>query len=426
MRLLFVTTLWAIGLSLAAADCPFSGAGGAPCPFSKAKARTKGSSSSSAAAAPPPMSPARSEYKTGKGCTCSSECGAGLGGTSYAMCDWCWTQGKCGKRGIRGWWDYCVYPQMDAFEAQTHGDKLAQLWAKVTAPGVVNQSAEILSVPEASIKALTESMRTTFDDHWEVFPLNRSKVIHTQGVHCQFELAVDDASPFTGILAAGTTSTGILRMGNALDMQAMSFPGMGIKFLRTGVKSANFVTLRLGGATKSNWNYFGAPQTNNVAPPDALVMTGKFQQATGCVSRVGLSDLCAYDQEGRKATPLKFPYELMFYPTGHANFSDAEKNNTQLISELASIPAGTKLYDVLAFDSPAAKAGAGNKTTVGTLTTTTACYPSLFGDKQLFFRHQRMEEDFAAEPGWIEGAVALGDENCKATVGPISKWQCAP
>jgi hypothetical protein len=429
-RLLFLSALWAARLSLAAAGgCPVSsGAGGAPCPFSKAhKAHATKKAAAAAAAAPPPMSPARSAYKTGKGCTCSSECGAGLGGSSYATCDWCWTQNKCGTRGLRGYWDYCVYPQMDAFEAQAHDDKLAQLWAKVTAPDVVGQSAKIFSLPVAVTKALAESMRTTFDDHWEVFPLNRSKAIHTQGVHCQFELAVDDKSPFTGILAAGTTSTGILRMGNAMDMSAMSFPGMGIKFLRTGVKSANFVTLREHGATSSNWNYFGAPQSNNVSPPDVLVRTHKFQQATGCISRVGLSDLCAYDQAGRKATPeLKFPYELIFYPTGQANFSDAKKGNAQLLSELASIPAGTQLYDVVAFDSPTAKADSRRKTQVGTLTTTTACHPSLFGDEQLFFRHQRMEEDFAAEPEWIEGAAALGDENCKATVGPISKWQCAP
>ena len=412
--MILVAVLTTTCFFVSGASCPAMGHGKGPCPFAK----TSG--------APPPMSPPHTEYKTGKGCTCSSACGTGLGGKSYATCDWCWTKNKCGEWGVRGYWDYCVYPQMNAYEAQTHSDKLAQLWGKITAPDVVGKSAEVFSLPTAVKKALGESMRTTFDDNWDVFPANRSKVIHTQGVHCQFELDVDDSSPFTGILARGTKSTGILRMGNAMDMRAMSFPGMGFKFLRTGVKSANFVTLRLGGATSSNWNYFGAPQTNNVAPPDALVLTGKFQQATGCVSRVGLSDLCAYDQAGQKATKLKFPYEIMFYPTGKANFSVTREDNAQLISELASIPAGTELYRVLAFETPAAKADDGNKIFVGTIKTTTACYPSLFGDGRLFFRHQRMEEDFEAEPGWIEDATALGDENCKATVGPISKWQCAP
>lgn len=315
---------------------------------------------------------------------------------------------------------------MDEYEVQTHEDKLSQLWDKITAPGVVGKSAKIIPLPKVVAKVLAESMRTTFDDNWDVFPLNRSKVIHQQGVHCQFELAVDDSSPFTGILTGGTKSIGILRMGNALDLGVSSFPGMGFKFLRTGVKSANFVTLRLGGATSSNWNYFGAPQTNNVSPPKALAASRKFHQATGCISRVGLSDLCAFNQAGEKATKLKFPYEILFYPTGKANFSVTKKDNAQLISELASIPAGTELFHVLAFDTPAAKLHDREKIFLGTVKTTTACYPSLFGDKTLFFRHQRMEEDFAAEPGWIKDANALRDNDCKATTGPISKWQCTP
>jgi hypothetical protein len=94
------------------------------------------------------------------------------------------------------------------------------------------------------------------------------------------------------------------------------------------------------------------------------------------------------------------------------------------LAELTSIPVGTALFDVFAFASPKDKKQ-GVREPVGELRTTSPCYASLFSDSQLFFRHQRMEEDFAATPDWIaQMHEHFPGYVCDATATPVSKWQC--
>jgi hypothetical protein len=320
-----------------------------------------------------------------------------------------------------------VYAAQKPFDAQSADAKMTQLWGDLTAPDVVGKSADPLLTVNSIADVVKESMITTFDDAWEVFPANRTKVIHTQGVVCQFDLAVSSDSPFTGILGAGKTQRGLIRMGSAgnLDdpLAPLFFPGMGIKFLRSGVRTGSFVALRTTGPNTGIYDFFNTTFSNHAVPASALQALQKFQQASGCINMVGLSDLCTYDQAGTKAPEPKFPFELIFEGTGHTHSSNVKKSNAQLLAELASIPPGTELFKLGAYASPTDKK---NKqlTEIGTITTASQCYQTLFGDHQLFVRHQRMEEDFAQAPGWIEEMKALGDDTCKPTVGPISQWQC--
>jgi len=245
---------------------------------------------------------------------------------------------------------------------------------------------------------------------------------------CQFDLSVQSSSPFTGILSPGKQS-GMIRLGSASSLDGLHpphvptvFPGFGIKFLRSGVRSANWVSLRQTGPGGS-YNFFDSTFSNHVAPDSALIALGKFQQASGCVDSVGLSDACTYTQDGEKVDDPQFPFELWFEPTGAVSFEDKRKENFQLLAELAGIPDGSELFTVHAFMSPADKL-AGKEITIGTLTTTGTCHQSKFGDLDLFFRHQRMEEDFAQKPEWIPQMAALGQVACLATTGPIAQWQC--
>ena len=142
-----------------------------------------------------------------------------------------------------------MYPKMDAFEAQSQDQKMDQLWEKITDPSVVGKSAPAKNIAVAVADTLTESMITVFEDKREVMPKGREKVIHGQGVLCQFKLAVSADSPFTGVLAPGDQS-GLIRMGSATSLDGVTgqfFPGFGIKFLRSGVLSADWVALRATG-----------------------------------------------------------------------------------------------------------------------------------------------------------------------------------
>merc|ERR1712028_312522 len=104
-------------------------------------------------------------------------------------------------------------------------------------------------------------------------------------------------------------------------------------------------------------------------------------------------------------------------------FPYSKKSNADLLGELASLPDGTEIFNIKAFASPADKMQ-GKKTTIGTLTSTGTCHQSIFGDLDLFFRHQRMEEDFAIRTEWLPQMKALGDSVCDASAGDVSQWQC--
>jgi len=324
--------------------------------------------------------------------------------------------------GFSGHWDYCVYPASDKFDAQDHDTKANQLWAKITDESMVGKSAPVLSVIGTLKSILTESMITAFDDHMETFPKMRKKVIHVQGVNCPFRLDVT-SKQFTGILQEGST-TGVIRMGSAASLESGPgiFPGFGIKWLRSGVGSADFVALRETGPGGS-WDYFKSTLGNHVAPAGALQKTGKFQQASGCIDMVGLSNVCTWTQDGQKVDKPVFPFEITF-EAADINFPDEKKTNADLVTELESIPVGSKLYNVYTYASPNDKI-ADKKTKLGVMTTIAQCHASLFGDQHLFFRHQRMEEDFALAPEWIPQMKGLKDTACIATAKPISNWQCA-
>jgi hypothetical protein len=258
-------------------------------------------------------------------------------------------------------------------------------------------------------------------------PTGRKKVIHAQGVMCKFDFAVHSTSPFTGVLSPGKQS-GLIRFGSAASLDEplvpKIFPGFGIKFLRSGARSADWVALRTIGDGGS-YNFMESQFSNHAAPNAALVSLGKFQQASGCIDMVGLSDACTYTQAGKKVSKPVFPFEVFFEPTGKVRFPDKRKKNADMLKELSTIPDGTDIFTVYAFMSPTDKKQ-GKNITIGTMTTTDACHQTLFGDLDLFFRHQRMEEDFALAPEWIPEMKALGDPTCEATVGPVSKWQCPP
>jgi hypothetical protein len=170
---------------------------------------------------------------------------------------------------------------MRDFDAQTYGEKMEQLWANTTAPSVVGKSLPAKSLPEVVGQIVTESMITPFEDQWEVLPEGRSKVIHGQGVVCQVVMQISAASPFTGVLAPGNAS-GLLRLGSATTLDFEIFPGLGIKFPRSGVRSASWVALRTSGPGGSN-DFFNSTFSNHVAPPPQLVALHKFQQASGCI-----------------------------------------------------------------------------------------------------------------------------------------------
>ena len=82
------------------------------------------------------------------------------------------------------------------------------------------------------VALFTESVKTTFDCEWDVFPAGRLKAIHGIGAICPFKVNIE-SSPFTGLYKGGEVH-GLIRMGAGIDftdpLSSGFLPGAAVKF----------------------------------------------------------------------------------------------------------------------------------------------------------------------------------------------------
>lgn len=359
-------------LCLANAGCPFSGSKDGECPFG-----------------------ALNPQPTYQGCVCEEKnpCGASIEEDAY-NCDWCYTQGTCGNHGLKGRWDFCDYAANVTYESAHWSMKLDNLWTQVDADHTSGTYPNPLNLP-------TESIQTSFDNFADTMPANRKKYIHSEGAVCKFKMQINSASPFSGVFEAGSTAHGLIRMGSALEVDLKSgvIPGVGVKFLRTRVPSGNFVALNtLGPLPNSSYDFFELPLSNHIPAANTIatkVIAQKFMQASGCVSQVGLSDICEYNTDGKKTSKLVFPFKVVM--NAHYTMPSTPITQAQLQKTLVStIQPNAPLYTVVAYSDNK------NSIVLGKMVTSGSCVNSAFGDAQLFFRHQLIEEDWAIRPDFMK------------------------
>jgi len=378
-----------------------SNANGPGCPFSKRAKERSDYNSLTLKEDPDP------ETTTTSGCKCVSICGATINGDYYAY-DWCYTEDNCGEYNIiTGWWDKCLYLDSSKLDyvAQGWEEKHSQMWANVLeddslAPSPI--SARISRV----LNIFTDSMKTTFDNEWDKMPVGRIKSIHANGAVCPFLIDIKD-SPFTGLFSDGQTH-GMIRLGSTTYINEKSgvTPGAGVKFFRTGRSSGNVVLLnQLAPIADSNYNFFSVPLLNLIPEEmpasfktkSKLILT-KFCQAQDCPTKVGLSDLCKYDQEGNEAENIVFPFKVTLMPTGSVNFREEPSSNDEFYQQFDGIETGTAIYELRGHQSPDDAEG----WVIGNVVTTDKCVTSLYGDTKMFFKHQYIAEDKALRPEWTE------------------------
>ena len=173
------------------------------------------------------------------------------------------------------------------------------------------------------------SMVTTYENEWDWGPAGRKKYNHVVAAVCKFTLNITD-SPYTGMLKDGI-QTGLIRISLVQDSGNQYIPAAAVKFLRSGVKSANFVALPYGLEDHTN-NIFDPdyyPLTNHIGfvyypePTDTFNSFGtakdlrssqtkvKLLQGDDCLSVVGLSDMATYVYERRK----RLEYNLFKFST---------------------------------------------------------------------------------------------------------------
>jgi len=253
-----------------------------------------------------------------------------------------------------------------------------------------------------------ESMCPTFEAQgdelpWErklLFHDYRGKFIHSVGVVGTVELQSVGSHPYTGVFTG--SSNGIIRMSMASKpdpAENKTTPGIGLKFLRDGIDSGNLVAM-FGVDGQPEWNFFKNNFSNHIPPlaSAALVPLGmKFAEATKNIGQVGLSDMASYGEDGVKVDSPVFPFSLNFVPSSDVpSFPDEYVES--FTDQLMTVPSGTELYKVYAKDGPTELGG--TETHIANLVLTSSLTTSVWGDKHLFFRHQKMDDDVDLKPEW--------------------------
>ena len=262
-----------------------------------------------------------------------------------------------------------------------------------------------------------ESMSPTVDLVSDEFPEGRYKLIHSVGGAASFKIDWD-SNPYTGLFQG--SDYGLLRFASASEpkegagnnaVDSGFVPGIGMKFLRDGVESANVVFLHKLTAADS-WNFFKHMQSNHLSANNLgtaeTVLKAKFETSgSSWVNMVGLSHLATYDQKGAAvdSSKLSFPFQLVIVPTDTMATRFPDEYDKPLIEQLREIEIGTILYEVHAkadYDAPLTK--------IGSLKLTSKIESSVYADQKLFLKHQTMEEDFALKPEW--GARCPTNDDC--------------
>ena len=211
--------------------------------------------------------------------------------------------------------------------------------------------------------------------------------------------------PFTGLYKPGEVH-GLIRMGPGIDftdpLSSGFLPGAAVKFLRTGRSSANFVLFNeLAPLPDNNHNLFAVPLKNHVSDkitdPTTWAASKKFCQTETCITKVGISDVCKYDQDGNEAENLVFPFKTTFVPTGEVNFKEEPSQSIEeFMEQFDQIEAGTNLFTVKGHENPDDDEGV----VLGQLILTDKCVSSKYGDTKLFFKHQYIDDDKELRPEW--------------------------
>jgi len=224
------------------------------------------------------------------------------------------------------------------------------------------------------------------------------------------------AHPFTGLFAE--KAYGMLRLSLALDLRFGDFtPGIGVKLLRDGMPSANFVAMDNVDGQESG-NFFERDFSNHISKPQkaATKLLGrKFERTSTPSELVGLSDIATYRRNGEKVgsdsnrekkdgeveekeSKVVFPFELIVKPNEQLRKQYAKAPPTEEAMEeaLTSIPEGTIIYTLYGRVEPKDE----DLILVGTFQLTSKFVYSKFSDNGLFFRHQRIEEDLELRSEW--------------------------
>jgi len=235
------------------------------------------------------------------------------------------------------------------------------------------------------------------------------KVFHGVGVVAKGKFISLGNHNYTGLFKGSNYS--VIRLSQANETSFA--PGVSVKFFRNNYKSANYFCMYTFAGQKS-LNFFRHDVSNHPPNLSAHISIGtkiglhEFLKVSAYPTILGLSDVASADENGIKEEKPIFPFRIILHPLPNirALFPD-ENVNHNLTVQLQTLTPMT-LYDVYAEEYPFAK-----PVKIGYYEIATAPTTSSFGDNDLFFQHQRFEDDIALRPEWEAPTKQILEEQHK-------------
>ena len=188
---------------------------------------------------------------------------------------------------------------------------------------------------------------------------------------------------------------GILRISDATQTTpeiVKTAPGFGMKLFRDGMNSANVVTMfAFDGQTSFNffkwrWSNVLAEWQNECA---RQTVGKKFATVSDWPIVSSTLEMSQYDEYGNKEEYPHWPFEMNVQPYDVYGWTDEYQNDFQ--DQLSVIPYKPVLFKVIGFD--VAPAFGGEEIPMGWIVSMSDQRSSLWGDRQLFFQHQKVNDD---------------------------------
>ena len=265
----------------------------------------------------------------------------------------------------------------------------------------------------------------------------------------------------------------VLRAAGSKLRKARLFPCAAIKCFRGENKDSGNVLFSGCKVGQSETDYFAHCQCTQLSErmsPALKPLVRPFWKYSDHPLSLGISDYCAFDLNGRppEEGDIQFPYVLILNPvmkmgvntttnaslerlnsafaTGTcldpsqhstastpkgskgANTKKKEKSKKSepfdnFLDDLKTIEPGTTLFDLFACPEPNAVPDPTRLFRIGRIVTVSEMLPSPPNDN-LFFRHQRKEDDFALRPGWkADTKIKCSVGKDRGTIAKLAGWE---
>lgn len=272
------------------------------------------------------------------------------------------------------------------YQALPAAQKQDILWTEITNSHAKNPLPKLNDKTLKDILAAISilfNLGPTFDHANDELPSERIKIIHANGSVGKVLLKPTSDHPFTGIYQTG--AIGLARLSLAAKPTNDSYiPGMAIKFLVPNHPSLNLHVMNCLEGQQDNWNYFEHDFSNHIDHAKKLTLKAIekiFELTRKPANELPLWHLASFTDQGEIISNPVAPERIYFKPSETIKNQIPAQSREDFRTSFLEIPLGP-IYEIYGEYK-------GMEYHIGTLMLESALLASDYGDKKLFFQHQR-------------------------------------